>query len=336
MVITRTPFRVSLLGGGSDYPTIFRRQGGATLVGAINRYCYTLVRAFPPFFAHTDRAVWSQIENVTSIDEIKNPVIRECRRFIKDERLEVNHWADLPARSGMGSSSAFTVGLLHALHEYKGMSPNRRRLAREAIHVERDMIGDEVGIQDQIACAHGGLNLVMMAPDGTVEIRNCAGGFDDCGDERMGALASRLRLFFTGISRISTEVSSLQMAEVLGKESLYRRLMELAIEGAQVIDDPARDLGEFEELLNEAWAVKRQLSGGISTPEIDSMADKLMARGVKALKLLGAGGGGFFLLYAEDDFVQMIEAIIKREFPEGSVLVPFGFDSVGSTVVFRG
>ena len=301
-------------------------------VGAINRFCYVTVRELPPFFPHHIRAVWSTIENVKTVDEIKNPVIRECLRYTGVTGVEIHYQGDLPAWSGMGTSSAFTVGLLNALYAYKGETASRGRLAKDAIIVERDMIHDTCGIQDQIIAAHGWLNLIEIEPDGEAMIRSLGGTLRDSGTARIRELASMMRLYYTGTSRIASHVAAQQVAESTDKVALYKELTALAHEAATVFEDEAADLGEIGCLIELGWRIKRRLSKGISNPQIDSMHDQFLARGATGVKLLGAGGGGFFLVFCADPEAFRTSDGAREE---GVVTVPIEFEATGSQIIWE-
>lgn len=324
---------MSLLGGGSDYPETYAQcGGGAVFVGAINRFCYVTVRQLPPFFEHKTRAVWSAIENVKTIGQIQNPVVRECLRYTGVDGVEIHYQGDLPAWSGMGTSSAFTVGLLNALYTYKGEPASRGRLAKDAIIVERDMIGDTVGIQDQIIAAHGWINLVEIQPDGEALTVALGGTLRDSGYMRLRDLANRIRLYYTGTVRIASKIAAQQVAEAQDKAALYQELAALAREGARIFEDESADLGEIGRLIEAGWQIKRRLAGGISNPQLDAMHDEFMARGATGVKLLGAGGGGFFLVFCADpeNFIN-IDAMQLL----GVVTVPIWFEATGSQIIWE-
>jgi D-glycero-alpha-D-manno-heptose-7-phosphate kinase len=324
MIITRTPFRVSFFGGGTDYPAWYREHGGAVVAGTIDRYCYISLRHLPPFFEHRYRIVYSKIENVREIEEIQHPAIRavlgvnDCR-----EGLEIHHDGDLPARSGLGSSSSFTVGLINAVAALRGRYISKGDLARRAIDIEQNVIGENVGSQDQISAAFGGLNRIDFARDGSFEVAPVV-----LGSRRLVELEEHLMLCFTGFSRIASEVA-LSTIENLAKRGDELRALRAMVDSAiKMLQDEARPIEEFGELLADGWALKRRISDRISTPEIDGLYDAARAAGAIGGKLLGAGGGGFLLL-----FVRPGEREAVRRTLGSLAQVPFRFESGGSRVV---
>lgn len=333
MIIVRTPLRVGLLGGGTDYPEYFSKHGGGrTLVAAIDKYCTISVRWLPKFFDYRSRVAWSRIEYVKDNSEIRNPIVRECLRFLQiDDGVDVVYQGDLPARSGLGTSSAFAVGLLQALHVLRdGKHIGRSRLAKEAIIIERDYCHSVAGFQDQIACTFGGMSLISIAEDGDTTVMPCGGGnFLDCGEERLEELASRLMLFYTGTQRDASGVATTQMEQVEGKEKGYRRLAEMALDGLSVFE--GGNLDHFGLLLEEGWQIKRKLAGGITSPHLDELHDKIIDAGARGCKIVGAGGGGFALAYVPKDKDRKLV-----ESRSGLVEVPFQFDVGGSRIIWEG
>ena len=287
MIICRTPFRISFFGGGTDYPEWYRAHGGAVLAATIDKYCYLTCRYLPPFFQHRLRIVYRQIETCTTIDEIGHPVVRETLRFLHIDRgIELHHDGDLPARSGMGSSSAFTVGLLHALHALRGEMPTKGQLAKEGIYLEQDLLRETVGSQDQVMAAYGGFRHVKFPPDGEIEINPVilpAG--------RLAELKSHLMLVYTGISRTAAEVAK---SYVIGIESHRRqlRIMKELVDEALDVLASGMDICAFGDLLHEAWQAKRSLSPAVSNSDVDALYEEARAAGALGGKLTGAGGGG--------------------------------------------
>ncbi len=325
MIITRTPFRISFFGGGTDYPNYYRQQGGKVLSATINRYCYLVVRKLPPFFEYKYRLRYSKMEHVSRVDEILHPSIRECiRHCAEDGGLEITHTGDIPAMSGMGTSSAFTVGLLHALYASKGVMVTKRKLAYDAIHIEQDVLHEHVGSQDQVAAAFGGLNLIRF------------GGPDEffvepiiLPSERLHALQSNLFLFFTGFSRIASEVAKHQIAAIGSRQTELASMRDMVDEALQMLISPTRPIDEFGTLLHQSWMVKRRLSDKISNGDLDAIYERARNAGAIGGKLCGAGGGGFMLLYVPGDRQERFLA----EF-SGFLQVPFRFDTLGSHIVF--
>src|SRR2546422_648675 len=280
MIISRTPFRVSFFGGGTDYPDWFREHGGAVLSTTIDKYCYISVRELPPFFDHRFRVVYSIVENVKEIKEINHPAVRAVLdRFQTDRGLEIHHDGDLPARSGLGSSSAFTVGLISALHALGGRYVSKDALASEAIHVEHCMLREPVGVQDQISAAFGGFNHIAFNRDGTHEVRPMI-----LPRERIEALQDHLFLVFTGKSRLAPQVARTVIGNLKDKADDLRTMQQQVAHAIAVLSSPTTDLAEFGRLLNDAWRLKRNLSNRVSTPEVDDLYDAAMRAGAIGAK----------------------------------------------------
>ncbi len=257
MVISRTPFRISFFGGGTDYPIWYREHGGTVLATTIDKYCYISCRYLPPFFEHRIRLVYSRIENCQKVDDIAHSAAREVLRFSGIERgVEIHHDGDLPARSGMGSSSAFTVGLLHALYALQGQMPSKRQLALESIQIEQEMIKETVGSQDQVSAAFGGLNHIVFAPNGEISVRPVT-----VSAERLKELNAHLMLFYSGIERTASDVAESYITDLGGKKSQLRITKDLVEEGLSVLNG-GRDVRAFGALLDEAWDAKRGLGAG--------------------------------------------------------------------------
>jgi len=324
MIISRTPFRISFFGGGTDYPIWYRQYGGAVLATTINKYCYISCRWLPPFFEHKSRIVWSRIEQVKDISEIQHPAVRETMTFLGiTEGVELHHDGDLPARTGLGSSSSFTVGLLHALYGLKGIMPSKMRLAREAIHVEQGRLKEHVGSQDQVIAAFGGLNRITFFNHDALEVSPVI-----LSEERLSLLQDHLMLFFTGLSRTASEIAAEQIKVSERKGQALGRMRQM-VEEAIVILRGSGDLATFGRLLDEGWRLKRSLTDKISTAQIDDMYEAACRAGAIGGKLLGAGGGGFLLLFARpEEQPKVTEAL------DGLLHVPFRFEHSGSRVIF--
>lgn len=324
MIISRTPFRVSFFGGGTDYPGWYLEHGGAVLVTTIDKYCYLTCRYLPPFFEHKFRIIYSKVENCRTIDDIQHPAAREVIRYLGIERgLEIHHDADLPARSGLGSSSAFTVGLLHALHALEGRMVGKRDLSREAIHLEQAILRETVGSQDQASTAHGGFNLIAFHPSGEVAVTPIA-----ISASRLHELNDHLMLFYTGIKRTAETVARTYVDDISAKRRQLRLMRELTDEAMAVLSTGA-DLKAFGELLHEAWEAKRSLSEAVSNDDVDAVYAAARREGAIGGKLLGAGGGGFFLVFAPPERHPFI-----RERLGELIYVPFRFEHSGSQVIF--
>ncbi|MGE3840414.1 MAG: kinase [Vicinamibacterales bacterium] len=325
MVISRTPFRISFFGGGTDYPRWFQKHGGAVLAATIDKYCYLTCRYLPPFFSHRYRIVYSKIESCREIDEIAHPVVRTVLNHLEiSSGVEVHHDADLPARSGMGSSSAFTVGFVHALRALRGQMSGRHELAAESIFIEQQLIREHVGSQDQVQAAFGGLNHVSFLPNGDFAVRPVT-----VSQARVAELNTHLMLLYTGIERTASDVAATYVEQLdEAKRRQLRMCKDLVEEGISVLQGRG-DLSEFGELLNEAWQAKRSLSDRVSTPEIDDMYDAARRAGAVGGKLTGAGGGGFLLLFVPPER----QARVREALP--SLLhVPFKFEFSGSQIIF--
>ncbi|MBI2440787.1 MAG: kinase [Lentisphaerae bacterium] len=324
MIISRTPYRISFFGGGTDYPVWYNQHGGAVLATSINRYCYISCRYLPPFFEHKFRIVYSIIEDVRTIDEIKHPAVREGLKFLQvADGVEVHHDGDLPARAGLGSSSSFMVGVLHALHALRGEICSRLQLAQEAIHVERDLIGEHVGSQDQVTAAFGGFNLIRFQPGERITLQPVT-----LAAERLQALQACLRLYFTGFSRNASEIAAEQIRNTPSKEKELHTLRALVDQALELLSGNG-DLNDFGRLLHEGWQIKRGLSASISNSYLDDIYQKARSAGALGGKLLGAGGGGFMLFFVPPEkrahFQRQMTALLH---------VPFEFESLGSQIIF--
>ncbi|GLK87747.1 GHMP family kinase ATP-binding protein [Pseudomonas turukhanskensis] len=323
MIVTRTPYRISFFGGGTDYPDWFRQEGGMVISTSIDKYCYINCRHLPPFFDHKHRIVYSVIENVTHPSEIQHPSVREVLRYMDCDRgLEIHHDGDLPARSGLGSSSSFTVGLLHALNALGGSQISQDALARQAIHIEQNLIKESVGSQDQIAAAYGGFNQIAF---------HCSGEFSVTPiilpEARSKELQSHLMLFFTGFSRIASEIAQSQIQNISARHSELSQMMQMANEALSILQATG-SLGDFGTLLHEGWCLKKSLSKRISNPALDHIYETARAAGAIGGKLLGAGGGGFMLFFVEPQLQARVLESLKD-----LIHVPFQFENSGSRVV---
>jgi len=345
MIISRTPFRVSFFGGGTDYPLWFDRNKGAVLGTTIDKYCYITCRYLPPFFEHKFRIIYSQMEHIKSVNEIDHPAVREVLKFLKiREGVEIHHDGDLPARAGLGSSSAFTVGLLNSLYALKGQMISKERLAREAIHIEQDQCCENVGCQDQILSSYGGLNFIEFGGENHLKARMVT-----LPQERMAKLQNSLMMFFTGFHRPSkkaarpadrfsgdhkelrrtpsSEIIAHQLKAMDKKEKQYRRMVAMTLEGLDTLNDGRLD--EFGKLLHEAWMIKRELSDRITTREIDDVYQTARDAGALGGKIAGAGGGGFLLLFARPGQHKKIRQALKK-----LLEIPFRFENQGSQIIF--
>jgi D-glycero-alpha-D-manno-heptose-7-phosphate kinase len=324
MIITRTPFRISFFGGGTDYPSWYLKYGGNVLATSINKYCYISCRYLPPFFEHRIRVVYSRIENCRNFEEIQHPAVRETIRFLEIDRgLEIHHDGDLPARSGMGSSSSFTVGLLHALYALSGVMVDKHRLAKESIHIEQNLIKETVGSQDQVMAAYGGLNHVIFNTTGEISIRPII-----LPKERLEELSSHLMLFYTGIKRTASTIAKTYVEDLESKGANLISMNEMVEEAIGILCG-SRCICNFGELLHRSWMLKRSLSPQISNGEVDQLYERARAHGAIGGKITGAGGGGFLLLFVP----LSAQAGLKKALKE-LIHVPFALESSGSQIIF--
>ena len=324
MIISRTPFRISFFGGGTDYAAWYKENGGAVLATTINKYCYITCRYLPPFFEHKHRIIYSQTEQTHDTDEIKHPSVRETLRFMKiTEGLEIHHDGDLPARAGLGSSSSFTVGLLNALYALKGIMPSKMELALNAIHIEQEMIKENVGSQDQILAAFGGLNRVEFSERNNPQVRPIT-----LRQKRLKLLQDHLLLFFTGLSREASQIAGEQIKETPRKKRELNEMYGMVDEAINILNSDS-DISDFGKLLHQSWQLKRSLTDKISTPDIDNAYETAIQAGAIGGKILGAGGGGFILFFARPE----VQTRIKESL-HGLLHVPFKFEYLGSQIIF--
>jgi len=321
MIIVRTPYRVSFFGGGTDYEPWYREHGGAVLTCTIDKYCYIAVRYMPAFLGSKYRILWSKMETVDEIEHIEHSGVRGCLQYLNIEGgIEVNHMGDLPARSGLGSSSAFTVGMLMALYALDKNSVGVETLANDAIKVEQEILKETVGIQDQIECAFGGFNHIKIDKDGKYKVTPLPYSV---------RLEGNLMLFFTGIQRYASEIADAQVQNVHHRQHQLKAIADLVPVAVDFLKK--EDLDAFGELLHHSWMLKRQLSDRVSNFEIDRIYSS--ARNVGALggKLLGAGGGGFLLLYVKPSEQDKVRKALKD-----LIEVPFKFGPLGAQVMVWG
>ena len=323
MIITRTPFRISFFGGGTDYPAWSGKYGGSVVATTINKYCYITCRHLPPFFEHKHRIVYSKIENVVDPSEIEHPAVRAVLMSTDCTRgFEIHHDGDLPARAGLGSSSAFTVGLLNALKALEGRHVSREELAQLAIHIEQDVIQEAVGSQDQISAAYGGFNRIEFLRGGGFRVDPVV-----LPRERVDALQDHLMLFFTGLSRFASEIAKSKIQNLEQRHAELMRMRDMTDEGIALLEG-YEPIEGFGELLHQSWQYKRRLSEKVSTVEVDYIYDEARSAGAIGGKLLGAGGGGFMLFFARPADQARIRERLRR-----LVHVPFRFEQSGSRVV---
>ena len=324
MIISRTPFRISFFGGGTDYPAWYRKYGGGVVVTTINKYCYLSCRYYPPFFEHKFRIVYVKSENSLAIEEISHPAVREILRYLNwDRGLEIHHVGDLPARGGMGTSSSFTVGLLHALYALEGRMASKKQLAMESIHIEQDILRETVGSQDQVSAAYGGLNHITFHPNGEFTIKPIT-----LTQDRIHQLESHLMLFYTGIKRTASNIAQSYVSNIEEKRQQMDTMTEMVKESISILDSD-HDIMDFGKLLYEAWQVKRSFSKEVSNSHVDEIYSQAIAAGAIGGKITGAGGGGFMVL-----FVPPQRRTQVREKLKNFIHIPFKFEFSGSQIIF--
>ncbi|MDR1900399.1 MAG: hypothetical protein LBQ55_10355 [Treponema sp.] len=322
MVITQTPFRISFFGGGTDYKPYFEEHGGSVLSTTFDKYCYVTVRHLQPFFSYKNEITYAKIERTNRVDEIEHPAVREAMKFLGMSELRVAYEADLPAHSGLGSSSAFAVSLLEALYALRGTQTGKKRLAEEAIHLERDLCGESGGWQDQIAVAYGGLNRIDFSRDGFTVAPVILS------KERKRELNDSLMLFFTGLSRYSGSIARDQIDAMPGKTRELAEMRRLVDEGERILVSGG-DLSEFGALLDYTWQLKRGLSGKISSDYIDAVYKKARDNGALGGKIMGAGGGGFLVLFVPPDRRDRVRSCLPD-----LLHVPFEFENTGTRILY--
>ncbi len=322
MIITKTPYRMSFFGGGTDYPEHYLEHGGAVIATSINKYCYISCRALPPFFDHKYRIAYSKIETTRNVDEIRHPAVKGVFKYLGiEDGLEVQHHGDLPARSGLGSSSSFTAGLLHSIHALNGKMISKFNLAMQTIDVEQNVIGEKVGSQDQVSAAVGGFNQINFDQDGSITVKPVV-----MTKERKEALNDHLLMFFSGISRDSQSITEQKIANIKKKTPHMLELGKMVEDSLSIINSKSC-ISEFGRLLHEAWVLKRSISRNISTNLLDSIYQTARENGALGGKVLGAGGGGFMVIFAPPEEHAKIKHALSH-----LVHVPFKFETGGSTV----
>lgn len=321
MIITQTPFRMSFFGGGTDFPDFYKKHGGAVLSTTFDKYCYVNVRHLPRFFDYSTELSYSVIERVTEVDEIRHPAVREAMKFLDMHEIRLTYEADLPARSGLGTSSSFAVGMLNAFYALKGKYADKKRLADEAIYLERVLCRESGGVQDQIAASYGGFNRINFNEHG-YEVNPVI-----ISPARKEQLNRNLMLFFTGFSRFSSDIQATTQKALEEKQTQLLEMLSLVDEAENVLTSKT-DLNEFGRLLDYTWKLKRGISGKISTDSIDGLYARGMEAGAVGGKLLGAGGGGFLLFYVEEDKREMV-----RRAMDMLLYVPFEFENSGTRVI---
>lgn len=322
MIVVRTPFRISFFGGSTDYPIWCNKHSGAVLSTTINKYCYLMLRNFPPFFDYKYRIRYRITEKKKRFECIKHPTVRECLKFLNiNKGIEIVHTADIPARSGIGSSSAFTVCLLHGLYALKGEIVSKRKLASDAIHIEQNIIGENVGCQDQIACAFGDLNKINFFKNNEFEVEKLT-----FATEILNELESHIMMFFLGFSRTSSDIAGKYIDSLLKKEKILKKMYDMVDVGISLIQ--TSNFIEFGKLLDESWRLKKRISKEISNKNIDEAYATAIENGALGAKLCGSGSGGFLMVFAQRENHDQIKNALRR-----FLHVPIRFDSLGSQIM---
>ncbi len=322
MIITETPFRMSFFGGGTDMEDFFREYGGAVLSTTFDKYCYVNVRHLPRFFDYSTELSYSKTERVTDVEQIQHPAIRNAMKMLDMHELRLTYEADLPARSGLGTSSSFAVGMLNAFYALKGKYADKKKLADEAIYLERELCQEAGGWQDQIAAAYGGLNRINFNAD----------GYEVCpviiSPERKKRLNNNLLMFFTGFTRFSSDVQKQNAIGKADKIMQLKEMLSLVDDAERLLADRDSDLDEFGRLLDHTWKLKRQTGSAVSTSNIDNLYEKGMKAGALGGKLLGAGGGGFLVFYVQPEKQESVKLAM-----EDLMYIPFEFEDSGTRVI---
>jgi len=323
MVITSTPLRISFFGGGTDYPIWYRQYGGAVLGTTIDKSCFITCRWLPPFFEYHSRVSYSKVENVSENSAIEHPSVRACLQYLGiEEGVEIHHIADLPARTGLGTSSAFTVGLLLGLYALRDQMRDKYTLAMEAIHVEQELLQEAVGAQDQVSAAYGGVNRIDFRTDGRIEVKRILAPQD-----RLSELEQHLALYFTGFARTASEIAREQLRLTPHRTNELNMMKQLVDEGEAILTNPKCPIEDFGRLLHESWKIKRTLTQKITNANIDEIYEAGVHAGALGGKLLGAGGGGFMLFFVPPERRKALRMQLKT-----LLCIPFALSSRGSHV----
>lgn len=326
MIITQTPFRMSFFGGGTDMESFFIKHGGAVLSTTFDKYCYVNVRHLPRFFDYSTELSYSRTERVTSIEDIEHPAIRNAMKMLDMHEIRLTYEADLPARSGLGTSSSFAVGMLNAFYALKGKYADKKKLADEAIYLERVLCEEAGGWQDQIAAFFGGFNRINFNTDGTYDVLPVI-----ISPERKKNLNDNLMMFFTGFTRFSSDVQKANAGTKEtqeAKEKRYLEMLSLVDKAEQILTDKNTDLDDFGRLLDHTWKLKKQTGSAVSTNSIDALYEKGMQAGALGGKLLGAGGGGFLVFYVQPEYQEAVKEAMKE-----LMYIPFRFEDGGTRVI---
>lgn len=322
MIITKTPFRMSFFGGGTDMESFFMENGGAVLSTTFDKYCYVNVRHLPRFFDYSTELSYAKIERVTDVNDIQHPAIREAMKMLDMHEIRLTYEADLPARSGLGTSSSFAVGMINAFYALKGKYADKKKLADAAIYLERELCKEAGGWQDQIAASYGGFNRINFNSDGYEVLPLIIN------PERKRQLNNNLMMFFTGFTRFSSDVQKANASNKADKVNQLKEMLALVDEAEKVLVDKQSDLDEFGRLLDHTWRIKRKTGNTVSTNSIDELYDKGLRAGALGGKLLGAGGGGFLVFYVEPDKQEKVKKAM-----EDLLYIPFEFEDGGTRVI---
>ena len=323
MIITKTPFRMSFFGGGTDMESFFRKYGGAVLSTTFDKYCYVTVRHLPRFFDYSTELSYAKIERVTNVDDINHPAVRNAMKMLDMHEIRLTYEADLPARSGLGTSSSFAVGMLNAFYALKGKYADKKKLADEAIYLERVLCDEAGGWQDQIAASYGGFNRINFNQDGSYDVIPVI-----IHPDRKNMLCDNLLMFFTGFTRFSSETQKANAIGYAEKVAQLKEMYGLVDEAEKVLTDKHSDLDQFGRLLDHSWRLKRQTGGAITTNSIDTLYEKGIKAGALGGKLLGAGGGGFLVFYVRPEQQAAVKETMKD-----LLYVPFKFEDGGTRVI---
>lgn len=324
MIITRTPFRMSFFGGGTDIKAFFEKYGGAVISTTFDKYCYVTVRHLPRFFDYSSEISYSRLERVTAVDDILHPAVRNAMKMLDMHHIRLTYEADLPARSGLGTSSSFAVGMLNAFHALKGRYADKKKLADEAIYLERVLCREAGGWQDQIAASFGGFNRINFNKDGTYDVYPLI-----MKPKRKKALNDNLVMYFTGFTRFSSDVQKANEKSADEKVKQHLQMLELVDEAERILIDDTTDLDDFGHLLDHTWKLKKQTGSAVSTENIDALYDRGIEAGALGGKLLGAGGGGFLVFYVQPEYkAQLTEAMSDL------LYIPFRFENSGTRVIY--
>jgi len=328
MILTRTPFRISFFGGGTDLPEWYKKYNGEVLSTSIDKYCYISARFLPSFFQNKFRIVYSRVEEKNSINDIEHPVVKALMAKMKiTDGIELHHFSDLPARSGVGSSSSFSVGVINALNSLYAQEKTKRELSMDAIDLEQNILKESVGSQDQIAVSYGGFNHIYFHKDGKFDIEQVK-----ISQERLNTLKDNLLLFYTGITRLSSKIQKTQIKKIPQNIDKLKAIQSLTKIGLEILTNEKRIIDDFGYLLGESWKIKESLTDEISSDYIKNVYSEMLARGALGGKVLGAGGGGFMIFYANPE---NHEVLIRASKKFNLIHVPFNFEDSGSKIIYQ-